>query len=263
MHLQKNSSFPYFLIMLFVLPVVLLACAQQKKPGTSPAYLDERSQQAVSEMVDAMGGQKAYDAIHHLQWTFFGNRKWWWDKKTGDVRCESLKSKLSIILNTNSKEGKVLIDGAIQTDPDTLTKYLTLGYGWWINDSYWLVMPFKLQDPGVRLKYVGQRRTVQDSALADVLELTFEHVGITPSNKYHLYVDPDSHLLVQWDYFREASDTEPRFQLPWTDYRAHGGVLFSQDRGGRKLDDIRVYKELPASLYTDISIPASRILNEL
>jgi hypothetical protein len=34
------------------------------------------------------------------------------------------------------------------------TNALRKGKNWWINDAYWLVMPWKLQDPGVTLSYV-------------------------------------------------------------------------------------------------------------
>ena len=41
-------------------------------------------------------------------------------------------------------------------------------HGAWINDSYWLVMPYKLLDPGVRLRHLGER-TTSEGETADVL----------------------------------------------------------------------------------------------
>ncbi|MEZ5331564.1 MAG: hypothetical protein R2991_05830 [Thermoanaerobaculia bacterium] len=48
-------------------------------------------------------------------------------------------------------------------------------------------MPYKLEDPGVTLHYLGERPML-DGRPAEVLELTFEGVGRTPQNKYHVYV---------------------------------------------------------------------------
>ena len=100
------------------------------------------------------------------------------------------------------------------TDPAARDEALKDGESAWINDAYWVFMPYKLKDTGVTLKYLG-KGTTQAGASADVLELTFENVGRTPENKYHVYVDDESRLVTQWDYYPQASDAEPRFQLPW------------------------------------------------
>ena len=99
-------------------------------------------------------------------------------------------------------------------------------------DSYWVFMPFKLKDSGVTLKYSGKSETA-DGKPADVLELTFKDVGRTPENKYHVYVDEDSRLVTQWDYYENASDPEPRFQMPWQNWQKQGGIMLSADRGER------------------------------
>jgi hypothetical protein len=49
-------------------------------------------------------------------------------------------------------------------------------------------MPWKLQDPGVNLTYVKTEQ-LPNGTTADILQLTFNAVGVTPENKYWLYVD--------------------------------------------------------------------------
>ncbi len=127
---------------------------------------------------------------------------------------------------------------------------LDLGESAWINDSYWMFMPYKLKDSGVTLRYVGSG-TMQDGREAEVLELTFEGVGRTPENKYHVYVADDTGLVEQWDFYRHADDPEPAFQIPWHDWKRHGEILLSGDRGESGHTDIAVYDEVPRTVFTD------------
>jgi hypothetical protein len=267
---MKNIRWAYGVLVIFFL--ITIACNTDKNKSayttqvtTMPSkelqgVLDKKSEEIVTLMEKAMGGREAYDAIQHLQWNFFGSRKWWWNKWTGDVRCESLRSDISIAMNIQSQQGQVILNGKIQTHPDSLSKYLDKGYRWWINDSYWLVMPFKLKDNGVNLKYLGTRKTETDSIECDVMRLTFQEVGVTPANMYDLYVDPKTALLVQWDFYRTQQDSLPGFQMPWLKYQEHQDVLFSGDRGGRKIEEIEAYTDLPELIYTDLTNTGKEIL---
>jgi hypothetical protein len=76
--------------------------------------------------------------------------------------------------------------------------------------------------------------------------LTFKNVGLTPQNKYYVYVDKKSHLIIQWDCFRNASDEQPRIQSPWNNWKQYGDILLSGDRGeNRKMTDVAVFDALP------------------
>src|ERR1044071_8756633 len=62
----------------------------------------------------------------------------------------------------------------------------------WTNDSYWLLAPLKLRDPGTNLRLLPQTPETKEDV--DVLELTFGSVGLTPNDKYNLYIDRNTHL---------------------------------------------------------------------
>ena len=47
-------------------------------------------------------------------------------------------------MNIHSKEGRAFAAGVAIGDADTLAVKLEHAYHAWINDSYWLVMPYKL-----------------------------------------------------------------------------------------------------------------------
>lgn len=228
-----------------------LSCANTKLSNpTDPGGSDAKALRIADQVMRAMGGQTAWNTTHYLSWNFFGNRTLLWDKWTGNVRIEWLKKPRKVIVNLNSGQGKVLLDGVEQTHPDSLAKYLKLGKEVWINDSYWLVMPFKLRDPGVTLRYVAERPS-DDGQAADVLQLTFEKVGVTPDNKYHVWVDKKTHLVTQWAYFEKFTDEKPQFQSPWTDYQRHGKIMLSSGRGrdGSSLSPVQVLESVPPGTF--------------
>ncbi len=201
---------------------------------------DQLAIDMADKIMEAMGGRKAYDNTRYLKWNFFGARRHFWDKYTGDVKIESLRDSITIDMNINQMTGNVDYKGRQLTDQDSLNQYLQKGKEWWINDSYWLVMPYKLKDSGVTLKYMDQD-TMQTGEKAEVLSLTFENVGVTPQNKYHVYIDTSDYLIKQWDYYSNATDSLPRFSSPWLAYQKYGDILLSGDRGGgRKLTEIAV-----------------------
>lgn len=228
------------------------ATLQAKNPAMEGFNTDSSDVEAImiaDEVMKAMGGRKAWDNTRHIAWTFFGSRKLIWDKWTGNVRVESLKDPQVILLNINNNTGKVMMDGEELTEPDSVAKYVEKGRRAWINDSYWLVMPFKLKDSGVTLSYLGDS-TTEDGRDAKLLELRFDGVGVTPQNKYCIWVDDETSLVSQWSFFSKAEDEEARFTMPWLDYKTYGKIRLSGDRGGRKLSDIYVFDELPESVYS-------------
>ena len=206
---------------------------------------DTKAKQLAQELMEAQGGQQAWDATRYLRWNFFGNRRLYWDKYTGDVRVEFLKDSSIVCINLNTRQGKAWDKGAEVTQPDTLAKRLTQGYNSWINDSYWLVMPYKLQDPGVNLKYIGETEKNRHQ-----LEMTFDGVGNTPQNKYIIHLDPVTKLVVQWDFYSKYTDETPRFSNEWLDYERHGKILLSGNRGQRKITEVSVFEELPKTVFT-------------
>lgn len=207
-----------------------------------------------TKVMVAMGGQKAYDKTRYISWDFFGSRNLVWDKAKGRVRIDNLKENTVMILNINEKKGKVLKKGIEITNPDSVSKYLEDARKTWINDSYWLVMPFKLSDEGVTTKYLGKSKT-EDGKSAEILELTFEKVGVTPNNKYHIFFDEETGLVSQWSHFTNFSDEKPRFTMPWKDYQKYGNIKLSGDRGARKLNNIMVFDKLDESIFTDFNKP--------
>ena len=248
------------LFLLALLPLLLLCCQNEQQssapygnPSAEGFDVEKSDNQAISladSVMTAMGGRENWDNTDYLVWNFFGSRKHYWNKKTGDVRIESVKDSTIYILNINTMEGQVKIGDQILTEPDSLKKLLINGKSMWINDAYWLVMPFKLKDSGVTLRYVGAD-TTQAGQPADKLQLTFKNIGDTPDNKYVVYVDKESKLVTQWDFYANYDDPAPRFTTPWTDYKKYGNILLASNRGRGELTEIAAPENLEEQLFKE------------
>lgn len=226
--------------------------ANPPAPGFNEANSDAEAIAIADEVMTAMGGRKSWDDTHYLVWNFFGRRKLFWDKQSGNVRIESYPDSTTYLINVFRDEGMVKKGADILTEPDSIALYVKKGKSIWINDSYWLVMPYKLKDSGVTLKYIGADTTMA-GAPADVLQLTFEDVGDTPDNKYLVYVDKTSRLVTQWDFFGNFQDEAPRFSTPWADYKPYGPLLLSGDRGRSQLSEIGRFEMIPEAVFSDFA----------
>lgn len=221
--------------------------------GFDAAGSDARAIAIADSVMLAMGGRKAWDATRYLQWNLFCRRYLLWDKYTGDVRIEIPADSAVYIVNLHNLSGMAREGSRIIEGPDTLRARLQRASSIWINDSYWLVMPYKLKDSGLTLRYLG-RDTTQAGRPAWVLQLTFKEVGDTPQNKYHIYVDADTYLVRQWAYFPDAGEEKPDFIDPWDDYRQYGQILLSGNRGDRRLTDIKVLEKAPEGAFSSLQL---------
>jgi hypothetical protein len=210
---------------------------------------DAKARAVAQRTLKNMGGKQGWDNARFIAWSFRDQYQVW-DKKADRFRWE--KDSLVAIISTDTKDGKVYVAGKELQNGEEKRKLLDQVYAAWINNSYWLVMPFKLQDPGVNLKYIGEDKTM-DGATADMLEMTFDHVGLTPENKYHLWVDKKSGLVTQWAYYKNFNDKKPTFMRRWSDYDNYGTIRLASDRSNPEsdftLENIATPKQVPAAVF--------------
>ena len=216
-------------------------------PGFDAAGSDVRAAEIADRVMERLGGRAAWDGTRYLTWRFFGGRRHVWDKGTGDLRYED--GELTVLTNIHDRGGRAWQGAVAVTDPDALVALLDKAYHSWINDSYWLVMPYKLKDTGGTLKYRGEEMT-EDGLPAHVLELTFTDVGVTPQNRYRVWIDVHEGLVRQWAFYADAADEEPRFTLPWAGWQPYGRIWLNDDFGQRRHTELAVYDELPGSVFT-------------
>lgn len=220
------------ILLLFCLAFMPLAAICGTAPSPGAAQADPRAQALAQKVLDSMGGRKGWDDTRYLAWTF-NDQYQIWDKRKNRFRWE--RDSIVAVIDTQTRDGKVYVKGQELHDPEEKQKLLDRAYALYINNSYWLVMPFKLLDPGVTLKYVGEDTTM-DNARADVLEMTFDAVGLTPQNKYRIWVDKEQGLVTQWAFFRKSTDEAPTFTRRWTGYKDYGKIKLASDRSNPQSD---------------------------
>lgn len=188
---------------------------------------DPRAVELAVKTMRNMGGLRAWNRTHFLAWSWRGQYHVW-DKLANNFRWE--KDTLVVIANLDTRQGKAYSKGQDISETEAGKKLIKNMYPVWANNSYWFIMPFKLLDKGVTLKYKGPGQT-KAGQQADLIELTFKEVGVTPDNRYLLAIDKKSGLVTEWSFFRNYADKKPSFTMAWTDYQTYGKVKLSSGRG--------------------------------
>lgn len=232
---------------LTIICLVLVGFSQNPEmDGFNKAESDPKAIEIADKVMESLGGYENWNNTQYIAWKFFGRRMHYWNKWTGDHRMES-KGRVTI-MNLNTMKGKMYVNGVEETNPDSLMRYFKSAKSAWINDSYWMFMPYKLKDSGVTLKYQGEGK-MMDGKSANILQLTFENVGDTPDNKYLVYVNKDNNMVEQWDFFRKYNDEKPGFTTPWHNWTKHGNIMLSADRGKWKHSNVAVFNEFDKELF--------------
>jgi hypothetical protein len=224
----------------------------------APAAASDTKATAIADRVmEALGGAEAWNNTRYLRFDFAVDREGktlvrrahTWDKWHGRYRLEATTKEgepYVVLLNLNTRDGDAWLKGK-KLEGEEEKKFLEQGYGVWVNDTYWLLMPYKMKDPGVSLAMAGEEK--KDGEAWDKVRLTFDNVGLTPKDKYWAYVNRKTGLVDRWDYVLKGEDKPPT-SFTWKNWQKHGKVMLADDRVNTK-DGTRIYfpvLETPAAV---------------
>lgn len=215
--------------------------------GVSPARAAEKASSGHSTLVDSVmagiGGPQGWEHARYLAFDFVVHndssnadlvrRSHRWDRYTGEYRVSGKTrdgKAFEVHFNVNDRKGAVTIDGA-PADDSTRAKWLDRAYGIFINDSYWLLMPFKLKDPGVHVEEMAMR-TDSTGHSWRVLHLSFDQgTGLTSKDQYWVYVDPKSGRVGRWDFLLQD---DPPGSAPstamWQNWEHFGPIWLATEK---------------------------------
>lgn len=192
-------------------------------PERAAAAKDPKAVEVALRSMAAMGGQERLAAARLLRFDFApvrdgkvtGSYHHWWDRHRGAYRLEGVSKEgvpYRVLFDVNSKQGRAWL-GARELAGEELVHWLEVGYGRFINDTYWLLMPWKWLDPGVNLGYEG-KKTV-DGQEYEVVTLSFESgVGLTSNDRYWAYVSTTTNLMERWEFVLETEEGAPGSAAP-------------------------------------------------
>jgi hypothetical protein len=227
---------------------------------------DKKAREIAETMMQAMGGQDAWNRAHFVRFDFLvdipsrkakSERFHLWDKATGRYRLESKDKEgrqVVTLFNAGNQHGDVYANGK-KLEGDARAAGLKAAYGAFINDMYWLAMPWKWLDMGVNLKHIGTKNL--RGAPYDVVELTFGKVGLTPGDRYEAYVSPKSHLMEHWTYVLQSGN---KGAWDWQ-YTTTGGIKLASNHsdgsgGSINMGNVEVLNQVDELLFTD---PAKKL----
>lgn len=215
--------------------VLVLALAAGVAPARADqaAASDPRAIRIADEVMKKLGGKQKWDALPGLRWTFGASvndtmrssRRHLWNKHTGWHRVEGKTGSgdsYCIIHKVGGSEGRAWVNGNA-IEGDSLKKLIARGERLWVNDTYWMLMPYKLRDPGVHLGYDGEKKL--DGKTYDVVALSFDHVGQTPGDRYWVYVNRGTRMVERWEMVLQ-DDQPPPVAYTWSDWVEKGGLWF-------------------------------------
>lgn len=186
------------------LPLLLLFAATA--PGQSS---DDKAQALARDVWKAAGGEN-WSKTKELSFTFIVEQD---GKQLASAEHHWMMADGTDHVKWKDKEATVNLASPAQ---DELNK---AAYARWTNDSYWLLAPLKVLDPGVKLAYEGSKES--EGVACETLRVSFEQVGLTPGDQYVLYIDPETKLVRAWDYIPKA---ETVLHGTWEKYQTFGGM---------------------------------------
>jgi hypothetical protein len=189
------------------------------------------------EVMVALGGRKNYEAIKYLSFRFVVevdtqkvvDGRHAWDRRNNNYHLGGTTrdgEHFLAVFNLDTKRGSAFKNGRLVEGEEKI-QLLNDAYARHINDTYWLLMPFKLKDAGAVLKYEGEQEI--NGVHYDVLRLSFaESAGLTPWNIYRVFVDQATRLVHRWEYFeREGAIPSPAW---WEHWRVFNGIKLAELR---------------------------------
>ena len=217
--------------------VLAVATALLAAPRAASADSDPAALALADDVMKALGGREAWDETKYVSFDFVASRNdtvvsrrsLAWDKATDRVHLAMKDTKgrsWQVWTDLAHKDGTVLVDGAPPEDPAAKRQWLDRAYAVWINDTYWLLMPFKLKDPGVTLTDRGADSTGK----AHVMELSFKDVGMTPGDRYRVHVDDATKLVTGWEMLLQNNKDGRWKPALWTDWKSVGDVKLAEKR---------------------------------
>ncbi len=248
--------------------LLLFGCGQATPDGdpveAGPRHVfdDPEVTRVWNDMMDVIAPDNGWERTRYLEWDWIAGvggpspmvRSHRWDRWEGIARYSTTNAEgvtfEAIFPVDDPTSGRAWLDG-VELEGEEAEQRLNGALRSHINDGYWIFMPFKWSDPGVTATYLGER-TEEDGRVWEVVQLAFDDgTGLTPQNRYHAFVNPETRRMERWNFFRSAESEEADIDNGWTGWHRVGPIELSPDRPGSAIGfaNLRAETEVPAGAF--------------
>jgi hypothetical protein len=222
------------------------SAATQTTPKDFDASKSDAKAVAIAdEVITAVGGVAAFDKAHQISFTekviLDGQEKvnvhHDWDRWNGRHRFEkkdpATQVDVMVAYEIYGEASFAEIDGKNDVPRETIAQVKGEALKRVQLDTFNLLFPFKLKDPGVTLKYVEERAepAAPDKPVYDVIRVSFDAgVGPSPGDVYYVVVDKATHLIKHIELVEQGKADNQRIGYAFSDWQDVGGLKLSLKR---------------------------------
>lgn len=170
------------IIVFFTLPTLLLfGFLYIKYDEELPIGVkSEQADQLATRLLTALD-HEAYQNTNYIEWTFNKRHHYKWNK--AENTCHVYWKTYRVALNLNDPSKSEVFEKELRISGDEVEKLIKKAVANFNNDSFWLVAPYKVFDPGTERQLV----TLEDGS--EALLVTYTSGGTTPGDSYLWHLD--------------------------------------------------------------------------
>ena len=249
--------------LLSVTAILLCGTPASVAPHPGPdAPQDSLADALAARVLAAFGGSEAWERLPYIQFSYSVQHgqervrviRHLWSRHTGEYRMEipgPANTPYVVLFNRTARRGKAYWNGLELDDKETDRK-LAEAVRRATTDSYPLLAPFLLFDPGVRRSYQADTT----GGTGDVLQVSHQDTDFLAGDQYWLRVDRTTGRVTQWSYRRSGDNPDrPPRTFVWEGYEEHetaaGRLVFST----RKRAEANPFVVFTADIAVPVSVP--------
>lgn len=242
-----------------------LTVAVASGPGAQTAAFDpsqsDEKAVAIADAVLKTIGAETFNTVRFLKFRYTKmqgeevreERVHIWDREARRTHLEAPTSKtrkpVVVVVDLQSGQGQATLDGQPLTG-ESGDKFISDARKYFNEDVLWLVTPFRLKEPGAKLRYEGEK--VAGPVAYDMITASFED---SPDVKFRFYVNRQTKMIDTLAFVLKGRNVTP-VAFDWSDWKDVSGMKFSlrkSQAGGEVqivLDGVEVFSALPETVFT-------------
>lgn len=208
-----KKLFRGLIAVVLVLLVVFLIARVFLSNNLPEGVSGQEAERLADKMLEALN-YEAYEQLQEIEWTYAGGHHYIWSKAVDSVEVSWDTKRVKFCTSTlkgYAFEGESKAEGA------TKDALLQKAWEYFANDSFWLVAPFKVRDPGTS-------RSIVTTSIGHGLLVTYSSGGVTPGDSY-LWILDSNGRPVAWQMWVSIIPI-PGLEISWEGWQDKSDVWF-------------------------------------